>query len=384
VKIALVHKRLDKSGGTELDFYRTAAGLRDLGHEVHVFCSEFAIEPPEGTFAHFIPVVPLGRTARLWSFASVAPRIIRPYPCDLVVNFGQMFSQDVLRSGGGSHRAFLQELGEEDGLRRRLWHGLSPYHRSLLALEREQFKPGHYKRILTVSEAVKRELLAIYAVPEDKITVIYNGVDHKRFHPGLRDRFRETIRKQWHIPFDAPVVLFVGNSFQRKGLDRLLKVWSLPQMKETYLVVVGDEARAGRYKALAERQAKGRVVFVGRRDDVECYYGAADLLALPAVTEAFGNVVLEALAAGLPALVSKNVGAAEVLKGELAEGIVVHPEDPKEIATQLLAMLERSRDPSFSSSARKLGKEYSWRNHFEKLDAFLKETVKQGCREISS
>jgi hypothetical protein len=144
VKIALAHKRLDKSGGTELDLYRTATGLKDLGHEVHLFCSEFAIDPPLGTFAHSIPIVPLGRTARLWSFASVAPRIIRPYPCDLVMNFGRMFSQDVLRSGGGSHRAFLQELGEEGGLRRRLWQGLSPYHRSLLALERQQFKPGHY------------------------------------------------------------------------------------------------------------------------------------------------------------------------------------------------------------------------------------------------
>jgi UDP-glucose:(heptosyl)LPS alpha-1,3-glucosyltransferase len=377
VKIALAHKRLDKSGGTELDLYRTAMGLRDLGHEVHLFCSEFAIDPPVGTFAHSIPVVPLGRTARLWSFASVAPRIIRPYPCDLVMNFGRMFSQDILRSGGGSHRAFLQELAEEGGLRRRLWHGLSPYHRSLLALERQQFKPGHYKRILTVSEAVKRELLATYAVPEDKVTVIYNGVDHERFYPGLRDRFRGTIRKLWHIPLDAPVVLFVGNSFYRKGLDRLLRVWSFPQMKETYLMVVGDEARRGRYKALAERQAGSRVVFVGRQEEVECYYGAADLLALPAVKEAFGNVVLEALASGLPAVVSKNVGAAEVLKGALAEGIVVHPENPEEIATQLHAMLQRSLDPSFSSAARKLGEEYSWRNHFRKLDRFLKETVEQ-------
>lgn len=375
VKIALVHKRLDKSGGTELDFYRTAAGLRDLGHEVHLFCSEFAIAPPQGTWAHFIPVVPLGRTARLWSFASIAPRIIRPYLCDLVMNFGRMFSQDVLRSGGGSHRAFLQELGEEGGLRRRLWHSLSPYHRSLLALERQQFKAGHYKRILTVSEAVKRELLASYAVPAERVTVIYNGVDHARFYPGLRDRFRETIRQQWNIPPDAPVVLFVGNSFYRKGLDRLLKVWSFPQMKDTYLMVIGDEARRGRYQALAERQARDRVVFVGRRDNVECYYGAADLLALPAVSEAFGNVVLEALASGLPAVVSKNVGAAEVLKGGLAEGIVVHPEDPEEIAAQVLAMLHRSRDPSFSLAARQLGKEYSWRKHFEKLDRFLKETV---------
>jgi UDP-glucose:(heptosyl)LPS alpha-1,3-glucosyltransferase len=231
---------------------------------------------------------------------------------------------------------------------------------------------------------VKRELPATYPVPEDKVTVIYNGVDQERFCPGLRDRFRETIRQQWRIPFDAPVVLFVGNSFRRKGLDRLLKVWSFPEMKEIYLVVVGDEARRGRYKALAERQAGDRVVFIGRRDDVECYYGVADLLALPAVTEAFGNVVLEALASGLPAVVSENVGAAEVLKGGLAEGVVLHPEDPEEIATQLLAMLQRSRDPSFSSSARKLGKEYSWRNHFAKLDRFLKETVEQGSCEISS
>jgi UDP-glucose:(heptosyl)LPS alpha-1,3-glucosyltransferase len=384
VKIALVHKRLDKSGGTELDLYRTAAGLRDLGHEVHLFCSEFVIDPPERTFAHSIPIVPLGRTARLWSFATIAPRIIRPFPCDLVMNFDRLFFQDVLRSGGGSHRAFLQEVGKEGGLRRRLWHRLSPYHRSLLALERQQFKPGHYKRILTVSEAVKRELLATYAVPKDKVTVIYNGVDHKRFHPGLRDRFRETIRKKWHIPPDAPVVLFVGNSFRRKGLDRLLKVWSFPEMKEIYLMVVGDDARPGRYKALAERQANGRVVFVGRRDDVECYYGAADLLALPAVTEAFGNVVLEALASGLPVVVSRNVGAAEVLRGGLAEGIVVHPEDPEEIGTQLLAMLQRSLHPSFSSAARKLGKEYSWQNHFNKLEQFLKETVEQDCGEISS
>jgi len=383
MKIALAHKRLDKSGGTELDLYRTATGLRELGHEVHLFCSEFAIEPPAGTFAHSIPTVPLGRTARLWSFASLAPRVIRPYPCDLVVSFGRMFSQDVLRNGGGSHRTFLQKLEKEGGLRR-LWHGLSPYHRSLLALERRQFKPGHYKRILAVSEVVKRELLATYAVPEDKVTVIYNGVDHQRFHPGLRDQFRETIRKQWHIPLDAPTVLFVGNSFHRKGLVRLLKAWSLPRIKETYLVVVGDDARSGQYKALAERQANGKVVFVGGCDKVESYYGAADVLALPAVQEAFGNVVLEALASGLPAVVGHNVGAAEVLKGKLSEGIVIHPEDPEEIAAKLLAMLEQSQNGDFCTAARKLAKEYSWKNHFIKLDRFLKETVEQdGCGSSS-
>ena len=378
MKIALVHKRLDRRGGTELDFYRTASGLKDLGHEVHLFCSEFAIEPPPGTYTHSIPIVPLGRTARLWSFARGAPKIMRPFPCDVVVSFGRMISQDVLRSGGGSHRAFLQKSGAEGGLGRRLWQDLSPYHRTLLALEQRQFQPDHYKRILAVSEEVKRELLGTYAIPEDKITVIYNGVDEQRFDFSLGDKFRAPIRQQWHIPLDAPVVLFVGNGFRRKGLDRLLQAWSSPQMKDTYLVVVGDDAQRARYKALAEERARGKVIFVGRRDDVERYYGAADLLALPAVQEAFGNVVLEGLAAGLPAVVSGVVGASEILEGGLAEGIIAHPEDPKDMAAKLLTMLERGRNPAFSVEARRLAEGYSWNNHFKKLDGFLKDLVEEG------
>jgi UDP-glucose:(heptosyl)LPS alpha-1,3-glucosyltransferase len=384
MKIALAHKTLDKRGGTELDFYRTASGLRDLGHEVHLFCSEFAIDPPAGTYAHLIPIVPLGRTARLWSFAKIAPTIMRPYSCDVVVSFGRMICQDVLRSGGGSHRAFLQKFGKEGGLRRRIWHHLSPYHQSLLALERRQFQPGHYKRVLAVSEEVKRELLATYAVREDRITVIHNGVDEKRFHFSLRDKFRTLIRKQWHIPLDAPTVLFVGSGFRRKGLDRLMKAWNSPQMKDAYLVVVGDDAQRARYQALAAERANGKIIFVGRRDDVESYYGAADLLALPAVQEAFGNVVLEALATGLPTVVSQVVGASEILKGKLADGIVVHPEDPKELVDKLLAMLEGGRHPTFALEARELAEAYSWSNHFSKLEIFLKETIEQnGCPSSS-
>jgi len=378
VRVALVHKRLDRSGGTERDLLRTAEGLRDLGHDVHLFCGEYGVSPPPGIAAHRVPVVPLGRTLRLWSFALLAPRLLRRHRCDVVVNFGRMLSQDVLRSGGGSHRVFLEKLGQEAGVWRRLWQSVSLYHQSLLAMERRQFQPGHYKKILAVSEEVKRELLTVYAVPPKQVAVIYNGVDEQRFHPTLRQSFREPIKKQWHIPLDAPTVLFVGSGFRRKGLDRLLKVWSSQRMSGIYLLVVGDDAQRDRYKSLAESQGKGKVVFAGRREDIESYYGAADLVALPAVQEAFGNVVLEALATGVPVIVSKAVGAAEVLKGKLAEGVVAHPEDPVELEAQLLAMLEHSRNPDFRLEARHLAEEYSWKNHFLELQSFLQGVVEQG------
>jgi len=384
MRIALAHKRLDRNGGTERDLYRTAEELRNLGHEIHLFCGEYGVKPPAGTVAHRVPLAPFGRTARLWSFAVLAPKIIRRYQCDVIVSFGRMVYQDVLRSGGGSHKVFLEKMRQESGVWHRLWHRVSIYHQSLLAMEKRQFQAGHYKTILAVSDQVKRELMTAYSVPEGKITVIYNGVDQERFHPSVRENFRGSVRRQWSIPSHASVVLFVGNGFRRKGLDRLFKLWSSPRLKGAYLLVVGEDAQRRRYSAWAEAEVKGRVVFVGRRDDVENYYGAADLVALPAVQEAFGNVILEALACGLPVLVSKAVGASEVLRGALAEGIVARPEDPVELEKKLLVMLDQSRRPSFCQEARKLGEEYSWKNHFGKLQNHLQEVAgRSRCGAVS-
>ena len=95
-------------------------------------------------------------------------------------------------------------------------------------------------------------------------------------------------------------------------------------------IVIGDDGRLPRYRARADRVALGRIIFTGRRNDVENYYAAADAVALPSLQEAFGNAVLEALASGLPVLVSREVGAAEIIQGPLAQGIVERPEDPGE------------------------------------------------------
>ncbi len=378
MKIALAHKRLDLQGGTEKDFYRTAEGLRDLGYEVHLFCSEFGVEPPQGTVAHRIPVLPLGRTARLWSFALRAPAVIGKWRCDVLVSFGRMLSADIVRSGGGSHRGFLERLGRQGGWERRLWQRLSPYHQSVLAIERRQFQPGSYQRIIAVSDEVRRDLMGQYAIPRERITVLYNGVDERRFHPSLRDTFRAKVRERWQIPESAPLVLFVGNGFRRKGLDFLLSVWSAPALSKAYLLVVGDDGRLGSYKARARSAAGERIVFAGRQEDVEYYYAAADVVALPSLQEAFGNVVLESLAAGLPVLVSREAGAAELLTGKLIEGIVNCLDDREELVAKLVNLLDRCGDRSVAAEARALAEGLSWQIHFRKFEALLMEVEPHG------
>jgi UDP-glucose:(heptosyl)LPS alpha-1,3-glucosyltransferase len=371
MRIGLCHKRLELKGGAERVLYLTAEGLRDLGHEIHLFCGEFHIDPPAGTFAHRVPTAPFGRSARLWSFALSAPKVIARYGCNVVVNFGRMIRQDVLRCGGGPHRMFLEKLAREGGPSRRVWQSVSLYHRSLLALEKQQYGPGHFRRVVAISELVKREVMATYGVPEDKITVLYNGVDGERFHPSLRFKWRSRVREEWGIPPDAPLVLFVGSGFRRKGLNRLLALWESPRSDGACLMVVGDDAGLQTHAARANGRAGGKVVFTGPQDKVEKFYAAADLVVLPSVQEAFGNVVLEGLACGLPVLVSRSVGASEVLKGDLLEGIIERPEDSTELGYRIKTLLQRSRRPETSAQARRVAEDYSWKNHFKKLESCL-------------
>jgi glycosyltransferase involved in cell wall biosynthesis len=156
----------------------------------------------------------------------------------------------------------------------------------------------------------------------------------------------------------------------------LLALWKSPALERVFLLVVGTDARLGRYQAEGEAIAPGKIIFAGRQERIENYYAAADLLALPALQEAFGNVVLEALASGLPVLVSREVGAAEVLRGPLALGVIERPDDAAELEKKLLMLLEKSPDPDCHKAARELGEEYSWEYHFLKLDALLRQNFR--------
>jgi UDP-glucose:(heptosyl)LPS alpha-1,3-glucosyltransferase len=373
VKIALAHKRLDLKGGTERDLFQTAEGLRELGHEVHLFCSEFAIAAPSGVIAHRVPNLALGRSAQLWSSALATEKRIKDRGYDAVISFGRFFAADVVRCGGGTHRGFLRRMGDEGGALRRLWQTISVYHRSVLAIEQRQFESARMKKIIAVSAAVKRDILANYAVAPDKITVLYNGVDPQRFHP-QRHQYRRPVRERWKIPLEAPLVLFIGSGFRRKGLDRLISLWASKKLTNCYLLVVGVDARMERYRGWADTLAPGRIIFAGRQHEIENYYAAADLIALMSIQEAFGNVVLEALAAGLPVLVSREVGAAELLKGALLDGIVDRPDEPRELEAKLLRMLDKAHDAAVTKEARQIGETYSWDEHFRRLEIILLET----------
>lgn len=371
MKIALAHRRLELRGGTERVLYRTAQGLHDRGHDVHLFCQQFRIPPPQGVVPHRVPGFSKPRSLRALTFAIAAPRAIAKENCDVVMSFDRILSQDIIRSGSGPRKLLLKKMKEEASFARKIWYSLNPYHCLTRWIERLQLSGNRSGKIITVSEQSGQDFTDLYGIPKEQILVIHNGVDFARFNPGRRLNQGRKLRETFGIPANARVVLFVGTGFRRKGLHRLLKLWDRNDLPGIYLLVVGNDARLSKYsRGWAHKKT---VIFAGMQPNVEDYYACADLFALPAVQEGFGNVILEAMASGLPVVAAARVGASGIISGNLSAGIVMDPANPAELKAKILHMLDPALWPLLAAEARRIAEKFTWDHYLDRIEQTLYE-----------
>jgi UDP-glucose:(heptosyl)LPS alpha-1,3-glucosyltransferase len=371
MRIAFMHRSL-AGGGTEADLRRMAAGLAARGHVVHVFAAGRG-EPPPGVVVRRVPTIRLTRWTRLASFALLAPRAVARERWDVVMGFGRTPRQDVVRVGGGTHRSYLATM-EAAGRRGR---GRGPYHRTILWLERRMFAPRGHRRVLAVSRRVADEVTRDYGVAPARIRVLYNGVDLERFHP--RRRLADGPRLRTELALGSrPVCVAIGTGFVRKGFDLLLDCWREGAPAGAALVLVGDDERLGHYRRLAAGlELAGLVHVLGPRPDVETILAAADVLCLPSRQEAFGNVVLEAAAAGVPVVTTAAVGAAELLDGPLADLVIRDAVDPSSLRRAITRALADGWTTRHHA-ARRLAERHPWSHHLDELEVFLREVADAG------
>jgi len=362
VRIALVVERFAREGGgVEAVTHEVARGLAEAGEAVRVLCRECAGAPPEGVAVHRLPVPRTWQPARVLAFSAAAARATATLRPEIVHSFSRTLHQDVYRAGGGCHAAYLENRHGPRGARLR---ALVPRHRVLLAIERRIF--ANPRQIVQCnSELVAREIRERHGVPPERLVVIRNGVDLGRFHPDLRARARAPVRAELGLPEDALVLLFLGSGFHRKGLDTALAAlagWGAP---EAHLVVAGrDDPGPWRRRATA-LDLGDRVHFLGAEPRPERLYAAADVLVLPTRYDAFANVCLEALAAGVPVVTSASNGAAEVL-GDA--GIVVErADDAAGFAAALAELADPERRAARACRARGIAEQFGWSRHIESL-----------------
>jgi glycosyltransferase involved in cell wall biosynthesis len=172
--------------------------------------------------------------------------------------------------------------------------------------------------------------------PSARVIVVPNGVDLARFAARPAD---PALRRALGLPLDGVVVGYVGRLERGKGPDVLLEAAERLQVKvpSVTLLMVGDGPL--RVPLVARATAVGvRAVFAGRRTDVPDVLGLCDVLAVPSRQEAFGRVIIEAMAAHVPVVASAVGGIPEVCADRIT-GLLVPPEDPDALAAGLAATL---------------------------------------------
>src|SRR6185503_21339560 len=183
MRLALTHLRHAKTGGTERYLDRLAGWLAARGHEVTIVCRSHGAPPHPRVRFECLRGLALGGAWRTWSFARAVERHLAGHEHDLVVGLGRTWTQDVLRLGGGCQRTYL-ELAHQATLtpRERLLGGGAWKHALAVRIE-ERALARDATHVLANSEMVRRDVQARYGLPDERISVIHNGVDLERFHP---------------------------------------------------------------------------------------------------------------------------------------------------------------------------------------------------------
>lgn len=197
------------------------------------------------------------------------------------------------------------------------------------------------ERVIAISHFISEHMQRLYHVDPDKIRVIHRGVDLDRFDPGRVSAERLIqLARQWRLPDGAPVIMLPGRLTRWKGQSVLIEALALLGRRDIRCLLVGaDQGRTkyrGELEKLISRRGLGDVVhIVDQCNDMPAAYKLTDV-AISASTdpEAFGRVIVEAMAMGRPVIGSNHGGAAEtIVDGET--GWLVPPGDPEALAQML-------------------------------------------------
>lgn len=205
---------------------------------------------------------------------------------------------------------------------------------------------GQADRIVAVSASL-REVAVGLGIDRERIRVIPNGVDTAQFH--LRDR--AAARAAVGIPAGRRVILSVGGIYEDKGQHLILEALPglLRRFPETLLVMVGGFRRDGyeqRLRASIERGGlAAHVRFAGSRphEELPLWYAAADVFCLATKSEGWANVLLEALACGVPVVTTRVGGNAEIVRDE-RQGLLVERDDASGLGEALARALATDWD----------------------------------------
>ncbi|MFQ5721455.1 MAG: glycosyltransferase family 4 protein [Candidatus Aminicenantales bacterium] len=215
--------------------------------------------------------------------------------------------------------------------------------------------------VITISKFTKSQIINKFRVEESKIRVIYMGFDH-HFWQQISSAQLSRLKAKYKLP--PSFILFVGAVERRKNLPSLIKALKIIHDRGVAipLFVIGSEGEAySQVKTEIKRQSLSnwiRILGYIQEEELRGFFKLASLLVVPSLEEGFGLPVIEALASGLPAVISRTGALPEVAQ---EAALYFNPLQPEEIATQILRVL---RDKKLAhwliTKGRQRAQDFSW------------------------
>jgi len=369
-KIAVVIPKYGLAGGAEQFASELTGKLRDKTQDgFHVLANRWTPGPGAVRFEK-VPIVSFPKWLTTISFAWFAQNRIQRGCFDLVHSHERIFAADLFTLHGVPHRYWV------DQVRRKR---MSLHDRATAWAERKLVLEGGCRKFIAVSHLTRDIFLQEYPIDPTKVAVIHPGVELSVYRRENKDDLRHALRSSLGIREHELVIVFASMNFEIKGLDDVIaSLGRLQKQIPRFRLVVAGKGNAKKYRKIAgEAGVAENLVFTGvlNRDKLTDLYLAGDLYVMLSRFDTFGMVVLEAMAAGLPVMVSGHVGAKDLVVQNENGFVVDDPSDHVGVASRLQALMNENTRRRMSAAALTTAAENSWDAAAEKYQALYAEIL---------
>ena len=354
-KIAVVIPKYGLVGGAEQFVAELTSRLSaSTGYDFHVYANRWEKSAAPITF-HRVPLISFPKFLTTLSFAHFARRQIKRNNFSLVHSHDRIFAADIFTLHGIPHRYWVHHIRRKQ---------MSLYDLATAWVEKKLVYGGHCKKFIAVSNLTKDIFLQEYKINPGLVEVIHPGVDLQDYTKHDKASVRNSIRRELSITLDDQVILFASMNFEIKGLDDvLLSLAKLKAQNSKFKLIVAGKGNTKKYTQLAkEAGIISDVIFTGPVNKAEMIkmYLASDLYIMLSKFDTFGMVVLEAMAAGLPVIISSNVGAKDLVQEGKNGFIVSNTTDSDYIAAKIALLCDENIRRPFSQAAYQTATQNTW------------------------
>jgi glycosyltransferase involved in cell wall biosynthesis len=228
-----------------------------------------------------------------------------------------------------------------------------------------------------ISQKTMGDLAYFYGHPNNSY-VVYHGINFQQFHHKVPHQFRVPARQALHLRDTDVVVLLVGNSWKSKGLHTLITALGNLNAPDIQLLVVGNDRVVPFQPLIEQYNLQSQIQFLPPRPDVEWYYAAADIYAGPSLEDAFALPPAEAMACGVPAIVSCWAGVKEIVTHGEDALILQDPTNAAELAELIQQLYENPElRQQMGRQAAITAQKYTWERNAAKMHMIFQQAILQ-------